>query len=37
METKKLVITIEPKTFDFYLPKNVDYDLKHETHSITKQ
>ena len=33
----KLVIMIEPKTFHFDLPKDVDNNLKHETDFIMKQ
>ena len=37
-EDKKLVITTEPQTFDFVLPKNVDNNLKPETkHTIKKE
>ena len=36
MGDNKLVITIEPKTFHFYLPKDADINLKHEINSIIK-
>ena len=31
-----MVVMIEPKTFYFDLPKDVDKNLKHETESIIK-
>ena len=33
---KKMVVMIEPKTFYFDLPKDVDKNLKHEIESIIK-
>ena len=29
-------MTIEPKTFYFYLPKDADINLKYEIHSVIK-
>ena len=36
MRDINLVITIEPKTFHFYLPKNAGISLKHEIDSVVK-
>ena len=33
----KLVMTTEPKSFCFDLPKDVDNNLEHETYSIIKR
>ena len=33
MGDKKLVMTTEPTTFYFYLPKDADINLKYEIHS----
>ena len=37
MVNHELVITTEPKTFRFDLPKDADNNLKHEIYSILKQ
>ena len=34
MRDKNLVITIKPKSFHFYLPKDAVHHLKHAIHSI---
>ena len=36
LRDNKLVITTEPKTFHFNLPKDVDTNLKHEIDSVIK-